>query len=347
MYKLASATLVAALALVPVTLEAKPPIFGRTNRSGVEKKDTGATVPSAVVQSRVANVCQQIHWVRSLDEAKVLARQQNKPIYYLHALGELDGDACSGFQSLKALSLSDPAVLQALRSNFICCFKNVINEPYIGSSRRHAPDSPAVETTNGAGPHNVQNVFLSADGTVLHALPGYWSPQDMLYYLRYVIGMDQLWKNPNLDLQTKRAMFQQANLWEIRNHPADMRARSHLQRFDAAVERKKADSDFKFRPGDFRPPSQARQDLKSTDQVIHERMAMRPFVPYEQFDLGKFCDYGKFFYDKNEESREPGVAQRQAERRRQMAAATTNQARNVSGDGEESGDRTAQRRKKK
>jgi hypothetical protein len=34
-------------------------------------------------------------------------------------------------------------------------------------------------------------------------------------------------------------------------------------------------------------------------------MAQRPFVPYEQFDVDRFSDYGKMGYDKheNDESR--------------------------------------------
>ena len=44
-------------------------------------------------------------------------------------------------------------------------------------------------------------------------------------------------------------------------------------------------------------------NLKSTVQVVHERMAQRPFVPYEDFDVEKFSDYGKWRYDKKEETR--------------------------------------------
>jgi hypothetical protein len=36
------------------------------------------------------------------------------------------------------------------------------------------------------------------------------------------------------------------------------------------------------------------------DQVVHERMAKRPFVPYDQFDMEMFSDYGKLRYDKHE-----------------------------------------------
>ena len=54
-------------------------------------------------------------------------------------------------------------------------------------------------------------------------------------------------------------------------------ARSHLQDFDAKKEESKPLSDFRFRLGDYRPPVRMAKhgDLKSTDQVVHERMARR------------------------------------------------------------------------
>jgi hypothetical protein len=45
---------------------------------------------------------------------------------------------------------------------------------------------------------------------------------------------------------------------------------------------------------------QRQSDLKAVDQVVHERMARRPFVAYESFDVENFSDYGKMRYDKHE-----------------------------------------------
>ncbi len=60
--------------------------------TGVEKKDTGATLPGAAVEKKVAKLTDQVHWFASLDEARAEARKQHKPIFWLHALGDLDGD---------------------------------------------------------------------------------------------------------------------------------------------------------------------------------------------------------------------------------------------------------------
>jgi hypothetical protein len=200
-------------------------------------------------------------------------------------------------------------VISVLKTQFVCGFRDIRGEPYAGRSGRHDPNVPAVVTTNGAGPHNVQLFVLSADGTVLHCLPGYWSPQDLLYELRFALTLKPLWENADLPLDRKRQLGSLATLADIPRHPLDMVARSHLQNFDAKEEENKPDSDFRFRPGDYPPRIRMAKhgELKTTDQVVHERMARRPFVPYEDFDVAQFCDYGKFRYDKQEEQREPGA----------------------------------------
>jgi hypothetical protein len=62
------------------------------NVNGVETKDAGAVVPSGIVEKRVEKLYDKIHWYTSLDEAKAIAKQQKKPIFWVHLLGELDGE---------------------------------------------------------------------------------------------------------------------------------------------------------------------------------------------------------------------------------------------------------------
>lgn len=204
------------------------------------------------------------------------------------------------------MSLSHDAVLNVLKKTFVCGFKNITGESYAGRSGHHDTDSPAVVTTNGAGPHNVQMFILSSDGTVLHCLPGYWAPQDLLREMQFALSLNRLWLDERITFPEKKKRFREANLRVFRTHPPDMIARSHLQSFDAKHEIAKPNSDFKFRPGDYHPPYMLGKQghLKSTDQVMHERMARRPFLPYESFDVEKFSDYGKQRYDKKEETRE-------------------------------------------
>jgi hypothetical protein len=49
------------------------------------------TIPSSVVEKQVAKLTTQVHWLSSLDEAKEQAKKEKKLIFWLHALGDLDG----------------------------------------------------------------------------------------------------------------------------------------------------------------------------------------------------------------------------------------------------------------
>jgi hypothetical protein len=204
------------------------------------------------------------------------------------------------------VSLSNDKVLNVLKGQFVCGYRNISGESYAGKSGKHETDGQAIVTTNGAGPHNVQLFFLSEDGVVLHALLGYWDPRDLLWEIRFAQRMHRLWQSGARSEMDKRKEFQKANLMAIRQLPLDMVARSHLQSFDAKRELKQTASDFRFKPGDFHPPvcTGKHDDLKSTVQVMHERMAQRPFVPYDEFDVSNFADYGKQRYDKKEDLRD-------------------------------------------
>jgi hypothetical protein len=203
------------------------------------------------------------------------------------------------------VTLSHDALIRTLNSKFVCGFKNIKDEPYCDKSGKHDPNTPAVVTTNGAGLHNVQIFVLNSDGIVLHCLPGFWTPGDLLYELQFAQSLDRIWKDPLLSQEVKDKRFKEANLKHARAHPLDMRTRSHLQGFDEKKERKKAESDFKVQAGQQPAVLVTKRglklsDMKTVDQVVHERMAQRPFVPYEEFDVAVFVDYGQLRYDKHE-----------------------------------------------
>ena len=60
--------------------------------------------------------------------------------------------------------------------------------------------------------------------------------------------------------------------------------------------------------------------FKTTDVIMHERMAQRPFVAFNRFDVAHFVDYGRPKYDKNEDFRGSNgkVANKQAARSQEM-----------------------------
>jgi hypothetical protein len=48
-------------------------------------------IPGSTVEKRVAKPTEKLAWHSSLEETKALAKEQKKPILWLHALGDLEG----------------------------------------------------------------------------------------------------------------------------------------------------------------------------------------------------------------------------------------------------------------
>ena len=88
MYRWTAGALLLAIAAVPGVEAGKPT---KPSSGNVATSNTGATVPSAVVEKQVARLTDEVHWCTTLEEAKALAQKENKPIFWLHALGDLDG----------------------------------------------------------------------------------------------------------------------------------------------------------------------------------------------------------------------------------------------------------------
>jgi len=196
-----------------------------------------------------------------------------------------------------------------LQQNFVCGTRDITGESYAGVRGRHEVNGKAIVTTNGAGPHNIQMFMLAADGTVLHVLPGYWAPADILPEMELAKKLNQVWMS-NYSLNQKRQEFYRLQLAHASAHSSETRLRSEMQSFDKKYEAKHNlhTSDTILNPAlaaacltkGMQAPEGA---FKTTDVIMHERMARRPFVPYTQFDVVAFSNYGKPFYDKHEDYR--------------------------------------------
>ena len=190
-----------------------------------------------------------------------------------------------------------------LKDHFVCGYRDIANQKYAGASGKHMPDENAVDTTNGAGPHNIQMFVLDPDGTVLTCLPGYWHAEDLAPELELAQSLDKVWHDPNLTLPEKRTQFTQMQLAHIATHPKGEHNRSHMQGFDVQYEAKNnPNSDFFYNPRAIDPQSGSTpgNNVKTVDIVMHERLADRPFVAYDKFDVAQFASYGKLKYDKEE-----------------------------------------------
>lgn len=147
--------------------------------------------------------------------------------------------------------------------------------------------------------------ILSPDLVVLHALPGFWHPDDLARELRFAKVLGRLWEDDQRPREEKDDMFRRLQLAELRRQPAETFARSTWQGFDARVENQKLEQDptrdtFLFdRFGNPLLGAYQQPQMKPINMLVHERMAERPFVAYEDFDIEEFIDYGKLHYDNN------------------------------------------------
>ena len=238
------------------------------------------------------------------------------------------------------MSLPDDAVLPLLRDDFVVGWQNIEKYDYVGDSFGYAGKNCAVGTTNGAGAHNVQIFVLSADGVVLHALFGFWHPEDLARELRLAQALARLWQDDGRTRAEKNDMFGRMQLAAVRQHPPATFARSRWQGFDVQAERRRLQETgqrdtFFGENGQVVTDDNGQPQLKPLNLLVHERMAARPFVKFEDFDVAAFADYGRDFYDNNARVERPGRVfararatrakhqrqeQRQAERAAKLAA---------------------------
>ena len=224
------------------------------------------------------------------------------------------------------MSLSKEPVFSELRNHFVCGYRDISSEPYSGNSGAHAVNGQAVDTTNGAGPHNIQLFVLDADGTVLHCLPGYWNPEDLARELKLAQRIQTVWQDKSMSIQQKKTQFARLQTDHFREHSKETIARSQMQGFDkhAELARGRGADTVRLASSDpdcisgtcsgSMPPENEKGDrvssklpgeelvVKSTDEIMHERMAKRPFMAYTAFDTGKFSEYGTHYYDKHEDA---------------------------------------------
>jgi hypothetical protein len=210
------------------------------------------------------------------------------------------------------VSLSQEPAFSLLKKYFVCGYHDITNEPYAGVSGVHEANGNAVDTTNGAGPHNLQLFFLTADGTILNVLPGYWHSQDLVPEMNLAAKLNKVWQDPHLSRTQKDQLFAQMQVEHISEHSPQMRRRSRMQGFDMQYEaqHRAATSDTiadrqavyqAMQAGMKMPPPAA---FKTTDEIMHERLAAHPFEQYGQFNVAAFADYGKPKYDKHEDYRD-------------------------------------------
>lgn len=194
------------------------------------------------------------------------------------------------------MTLPDEKVLSKLRDNFVVGWRSIEKEEYCGSSRGYGRTHTAVGTTNGAGGSNVQLFVLSPDLVVLHALPGFWHPDDLAAELDFALVIDRLWQDQGRDRGEKEEMFAKLHRIELRQQSEMTTARSEWQSFDRSRELRRAKKEQR---DTVYVADNGRLEVKPLNVLMRERMMARPFMPLAEFDIDTFVDYGKKHYDNN------------------------------------------------
>jgi hypothetical protein len=203
------------------------------------------------------------------------------------------------------VTLPDPEVLKILENDFFVGWKNIEKASYVGLSHGYGKNQSAVGTTDGAGGRNVQLVVLSPDLTVLHVLPGFWHPADLVRELRFAEALNRLWLDPKRSDYQKKRLFTAMHRAFAARFSADTIARSTWQGFDAVEEYgrlragEKRDTFVTNADGSLFMNSAGQPVLKPICELLHDRMAEQPFRYLDEFDMEAYTDYGRRFYDLN------------------------------------------------
>ena len=199
-------------------------------------------------------------------------------------------------QSLRGVTLPNDDVIDLIGTRFILAHRNIEKDKHVGMSHGYRPNQSAVGTTNGAGPRNVQFLILAADKTVLHALPGFWHPEDLIPELQLAFEINRLYLDKQKTFSQKAKMYEMLHKTHMRRHGADAVRRGQWQGFDRRTEVQRVKHEER---DTFRTLANGALQLKSVPAVIHDRMLARRFKKLDDFDLEAFVDYGRAFYDNN------------------------------------------------
>ncbi|MBI4244714.1 MAG: hypothetical protein HY606_11545 [Planctomycetes bacterium] len=184
---------------------------------------------------------------------------------------------------------------------------DISNARYAGKSHGHSTEAPATKVYNGSGARNVQTFFLTNDGKVLHCLPGYWDADSLKHEISFAMELNKIYKNKMLKPEKKDQLFKKYHEAHFDTHSRITTINSKLQNFDMKYVMKNNISDFiKQNPDEkemHEKPYNFHYDqyFKTVDEVMHTRMAERPFKSFPEFDTANYVNIGTRFYDSNKD----------------------------------------------
>jgi hypothetical protein len=161
---------------VDTMLEAHSAEIARFKETGKPSDEWGriaAAMDAVAMQKDV--YASGLFWYTDLDEAKAAAKASGRQILSLRLLGNLNEEfSCANSRLFRAILYADPRIASYLKDNYILHWRSVRPAPRItvdfGDGRK------IERTITGNSIHYV----LDADGAIIDALPGLYSPKAFL-----------------------------------------------------------------------------------------------------------------------------------------------------------------------
>jgi len=137
-----------------------------------------------------------------------------------------------------------------------------------------------------------QGLHVQAVSKIVHCLPGFWDVKPFIAEVQFAMKLNKIYKS-KMSIADRNEKFLDAHLTHALHHDAKTIGASKHQSFDKNYLERTGNKDFQRAKG-FQS-----KGLKRSDQVMHERMAERPFLAFEKFNVAKFVEMGRRVYRYN------------------------------------------------
>lgn len=174
--------------------------FGETGNSTDSWKRIAAAIDTVAMQRDA--YASNLYWHISIEQAKAEAKRTGKPILSLRLLGNLNEEfSCANSRLFRSILYSNAEIAKYLSENYVLHWKSVRPAPKVtidfGDGRK------IERTLTGNSIHYV----LDANGVIIDALPGLYSPQAFVRFLTDARAANDMPVQPKVTRKGQYAAF--------------------------------------------------------------------------------------------------------------------------------------------
>jgi hypothetical protein len=171
--------------------------FGETGSTNENWTRIAAAIDTVAMQRDA--YASHLYWYTSIEHAKAEAKRTGKPILSLRLLGNLNEEfSCANSRLFRSILYSNSEIAKYLSENYVLHWKSVRPAPKVtidfGDGRK------IERTLTGNSIHYV----LDANGQIIDALPGLYSPQS---FLKFITGARAANDEPALPRITRKGQY--------------------------------------------------------------------------------------------------------------------------------------------